>query len=168
MGYLKIFADKDTFIQDRPINTSVAKQGPSANFGASETLEISRRIDPGIFEESFVRRALTHFNISALSAAVDSNLINMADASTSATLKLFNVNHGERQAEGFYLHAYPVINNWTEGSGTEPETSPISGYADWYNRSVGNAWNDNGLGLSGTSTSNDVDVTTSATSVEFI
>ena len=43
MGYIKLFAEKDTFVQDRKTNIMTALAGPSANFGASETLEIANR-----------------------------------------------------------------------------------------------------------------------------
>ena len=94
MGYIKLFAEKDTFIQDRKTNTMTALAGPSANFGASETLEIANRLNPVYdVQEHFIKRLLIQFNLSALTAAINNNAIkNFNDSSVSELNKNKNKN----------------------------------------------------------------------------
>ena len=173
MGYIKLFAEKDTFIQDRKTNVITAIMGPSANFGASETLEIANRLNPvNDVQEHFIKRLLIQFNLSTLTAAIDSNAIkNFNDSSVSATLKMFNVVHDQINPESFKLNIYPVLSSWSEGDGTQSETSPISGYANWNDRKTGYPWDKGGLGASGGNgsftASTDVALVASAQTVEF-
>tara|TARA_R110000824_G_scaffold39916_22_gene120159 strand:- start:2822 stop:4432 length:1611 start_codon:yes stop_codon:yes gene_type:complete len=173
MGYIKLFAEKDTFVQDRKTNIMTALAGPSANFGASETLEIANRLNPvNDVQEHFIKRLLIQFNLSALTAAINSNTIkNFNDPSVSVTLKMFNVVHDQINPESFKVNVYPVLSPWDEGNGTQSETSPISGYANWDDRKTGYAWNNAGMGASGGNgsftASTDVAIAASAQSVEF-
>tara|TARA_R110000824_G_scaffold40100_6_gene120495 strand:- start:8324 stop:9868 length:1545 start_codon:yes stop_codon:yes gene_type:complete len=172
MGYIRLFADKDTFIQDRKTSDATAKAGPSANFGASETLEIANRLDPDGWSEHYIKRLLIQFNLSSLTAAVSNgNIKSFIASSVSARLKMFNVIHDQLNPEGFELNVYPVLSAWSEGAGTGPETSPLTGYANWYHRKAGTLWDDPGLSQSGANgsftASTDVDITASSQTTQF-
>jgi hypothetical protein len=173
VGLIRLYAEKDTFIQDRKKSIITAEEGPSANFGASETLEIANRLNPdGSVQERFIKRLLIQFSMSALTAVINNSTIkNFSSNTVSATLKMFNVLHNQKNPEGFKLNLYPVLSAWDEGTGTMSETSPLSGYANWYNRKTGYTWDSPGLGTSGSNgsftSSTDVDFPASAQSVEF-
>jgi len=172
MGYIRLFADKDTSIQDRKVNEAVAKAGPSANFGASETLSIANRFSPDGWAEHYIKRLLIQFNLSSLTSAVgDGSIKNFSDNTVSATLKMFNVIHDQLNPEGFNLNVYPVLSAWSEGVGTDPGTSPLTGYANWDYRKAGTLWDDPGLSQSGANgsftASTDVDMTASSQTTQF-
>ena len=172
MGFIKLFASQDTFIQNRRKDGSIAKQGPSANFGANEILEIANRVNPEEWHEHFIKRLLIQFELSALTAAIANTTIkDFSDSTVTATLKMFNAYNATKNAEGFNINIYPVLSAWDEGAGSMPETSPLSGYANWYDRRLGYAWNNQGLAASGSNgsftASTDVDLPASGQSSRF-
>ena len=130
------YVDQDTWITDK---------SSTANIGLSPILETWANYST---EKStkYWARILMRFNLSGLTGSINTNDTPspVTDTTVSAWLKVFNVKHGDAQAENFTLEVYPLSANWSEGKGLDNDGLTNTGYANAVSATNTTAWSTSG------------------------
>mgnify|MGYP001396602214 CR=1 FL=1 len=138
MSIKRYTADKDNTITDS-FGSSGGTRATGSNCGASDVMEMFS-IYSGMFQGSIEKaRSLIEFPISQISSDRDSEKI-PASGSVNFKLKLFNAPHGETAPRNYYAHVCPVLESWSEGTGTDMIDFIHKGASNWISASTGQPW----------------------------
>ena len=142
MGIYRIPLSGDAFITQEFL---------SGNAGKDPILDVG--VKYSIIDNSrYIQRILGILDLSSNSdlqnKITDGSIPNpVNDNTVTATLKMFNVLHGQTQAKSFSLDVFPVTSQWDEGSGygfNEDNQLNITGYANYVSRKAGIDWTTSG------------------------
>jgi hypothetical protein len=135
LGFYRIPFSKDTFITEYSI---------SGNGGRDVVLDVRASVDEtdGLKYLSRILAAIDTSTTSTVRSLINSGYI--PDINTiTATLKMFNVLHGERRAESFNLDIFPLTASWDEGTGVgynEENDLLTTGFANYRFRAAETPW----------------------------
>jgi hypothetical protein len=157
--YKLLKADKDTYIQNKWINSS---RSVDANVGLASSIDLyylyGETTIVGLTGSAYtaslqeISRGLIHFDLSEL-RALTSSFLNIADSSFKTYLSLKNVYGGQTTPSNFSLSINPLAKTFDEGVGFD-----VVGYRDtdssnWITSSkIGNSavtWSVSGAGAAG-------------------
>jgi hypothetical protein len=124
-------------IKDNTISTysSIASLTGLGNAGNSQIVDLWGWYKDG---KKVLARILGQVDINTIKNAIANETI--PSSSVSCTLKFFNINHAQTQANDFTVQIYPITTQWTEGRGNRVDSFTHEGVSNWLSASTSAAW----------------------------
>jgi hypothetical protein len=159
--YRRLPAQKDTYIQDRFINSSRREEGNVGRAGTIDLFKLSGFQVSGSTDLIELSRALIQFDLNPLRALTGSRL-NLDHPSFQAELHLHDVYAGQTTPNNFSLVLTPLSQSWNEGRGFDVVSYNDIDSSNFLTRSldqgVFSLWHTPGANAGGLLGSDDIDI----------
>jgi|TARA_X000001388_G_scaffold74360_1_gene67223 hypothetical protein len=138
MSVKRYTATKDNTISSA-FKTNLSNRATLANMGSSDILEIFSIFGQSSSSSLEQSRILVKVPAESISNDRDRGYLPQS-GSVSFKLKLFNAAHGQTTPEKFSIAAYPIVRDWSEGTGLDMEAFTDIGNSNWISCSTNKAW----------------------------